>query len=84
LEKETQLWLHEQETRKQTMDKMKIQILQFNNMVATKEFNRQNGDKDKDQTIIKVNELKQERHETKAKLDDLLKRSMDLDPTYVK
>jgi hypothetical protein len=40
------------------MDKMTIQIVQLNNMVATKEFNRQNGKKDKEQAIIKVNELK--------------------------
>jgi hypothetical protein len=45
LEGEKQLWLQEQETRKQTMDKMTIQILRLNNMVATNEFNRQNGNK---------------------------------------
>jgi hypothetical protein len=58
LEGEKQLWLQEQETRKQTMDKMTIQILRLNNMVATNEFNRQNGNKFKEQTIIEVNELK--------------------------
>ncbi len=66
------------------MDKMTIQILRLNNMVATNEFNRQNGNKFKEQTIIEVNELKQEMHKTKAKTHDLLKRSKDLDPTYVK
>jgi hypothetical protein len=30
------------------MDEMTIQILQLNNMVATKEFNRQNGEKNKE------------------------------------
>jgi hypothetical protein len=66
------------------MDKMIIQILQLNNMVATKEFNKQNADKDKEQAIIEVNELKQEIHKTKAKLDHLLERRKDLDLTYVK
>ncbi len=52
-------------------------------MVVAKEFSKQNVDRDKEQTNIEVNELNQEMHKTKAKLNDLLKRSKDLDPTYV-
>jgi hypothetical protein len=52
-------------------------------MVVVKEFNKQNVDRDKKQASIKVNELKQEIHKTKVKLNDLLERSKDLDPTYV-
>ncbi len=52
-------------------------------MVVAKEFNKQNADKDKEQANIEVNELKQEMHKTKAKLDDLLEMSKDLDPTYI-
>jgi uncharacterized coiled-coil protein SlyX len=52
-------------------------------MVVVKEFNKQNADRDKEQANIEVNELNQKMHKTKAKLDDLLERSKDLDPTYV-
>ncbi len=52
-------------------------------MVVAKEFNKQNANRKKEQANIEVNELKQEMHKTKAKLDDLLERSKDLDLTYV-
>ncbi len=61
-----------------------VQILQMNNMVATQEFNKQNVEKAKEYAIMEVNELKQEMHKTKSKLDDLMERGKDLDPTYVK
>lgn len=66
------------------MDRMTVQIFQFNNMVATQEFIRQNVEKIKEQIVIDVNELKQEMHKTKAKLNDLLERNKDLDPSHVK
>ncbi len=53
-------------------------------MVATKEFNKYNVEKAKEQAVMEVNELKQEMHNAKSKLDDLMERGKDLDPTYVK
>ncbi len=72
------------EIKKQTTDKMTIQILQMNNMVIAEEFNKQNIEKAKEQAIMDVNELKQEIYKTKSKLDNLVERNKDLDPTYVK
>jgi hypothetical protein len=46
------------EIKKQTTDKMTIQILQMNNMVIAEEFNKQNIEKAKEQAIMDVNELK--------------------------
>ncbi len=43
---------------KQTIVKTTIQILQMNNMVTTKEFNRLNVKKTKEKKIMEVNELK--------------------------
>ncbi len=63
---------------------MMVQIIQMNNMVATKEFNKQNVEKTKEQAVMEVNELKKEMHNTKSKLDDLMERGKDLDRTYVK
>ncbi len=39
-ERKKQLWLQEQETRKQTIDKMTVQILQMNNVVAIEKFSK--------------------------------------------
>ncbi len=63
---------------------MMIQILQMNNMVAIEEFNKQNVKKAKEPAVMEVNELKQEMHKTRSKLDDLMERGKDLDATYVK
>ncbi len=63
---------------------MMIIFLQMNNIIATKEFNRLNVEKVKEQTIMEINELKQETHKTKSNVDDLVEKSKDLDPTYVK
>ncbi len=53
------------------------------NMIAGEEFYKQKVEKDKEQTIIEVNELKQETIKTKSKLDDLLQKNKDLDLAYV-
>ncbi len=53
------------------------------NMITREELYRQKANKDKEQTIIKVNELRQEMIKTKSKLDDLLEKNKDLDLAYV-
>ncbi len=53
------------------------------NMIAGEEFYKQKVEKDKEQAIIEVNELKQETIKTKSKLDDLLQKNKDLDLAYV-
>ncbi len=83
LERWKELWLQEHETRNQTMEKLTVQILQMKNMIAGEEFHRQKVEKDKEQVVIKVNELGQEMVKTNLKLDDLVEKNKDLDPTYV-
>ncbi len=53
------------------------------NMITREEPYRQKAKKDKEQAIIKVNELRQEMIRTKSKLDDLLEKNKDLDLAYV-
>ncbi len=53
------------------------------NMIAREELCGQKAQKDKEQTIIKVNELRQEMVKTKSKLDDLVEKNKDLDLAYV-
>jgi methylmalonyl-CoA mutase N-terminal domain/subunit len=65
------------------MEKMMVQILQMKNMIVREEARRQKAKKDKEQIVIKVNELKQEMFKTKSKLNDLAKKNKELDSTYV-
>ncbi len=60
-----------------------VQILQMKNMIVREEARRQKAKKDKEQIVIKVNELKQEMFKTKSKLNDLAKKNKELDSTYV-
>ncbi len=62
---------------------MMVQILQMKNMIVREEARRQKAKKDKEQIVIKVNELKQEMFKTKSKLNDLAKKNKELDSTYV-
>ncbi len=62
---------------------MMVQILQMKNMIVGEEVRRQKAEKDNEQVIIEMNELKQEMVKTKSKLDDLVEKNKDLDSTYV-
>jgi hypothetical protein len=53
------------------------------NMIVGEEVRRQKAEKDNEQVIIEMNELKQEMVKTKSKLDDLVEKNKDLDSTYV-
>ncbi len=53
------------------------------NMIIGEELYRQKAKKDKEQEIVKVNELRQEMVKTKSKLDDMLEKNKDLDLAYV-
>ncbi len=53
------------------------------NMIAGKEFHKQKVEKDKEQVVIEVNESRQKMVKTNLKLDNLVEKNKDLDPTYV-
>ncbi len=65
------------------MEKMTVQILQMKNMISRVKFHGQKAKQEKEQAVIKMNDLKKEMVKTKSKLDDLVEKNKDLYPSYV-
>ncbi len=83
LERQRELWLQEHDTKNQTMEKMMVQILQMKNMISREELHRLKAEHEKEQAVIKMNDLRKEMVKTKSKLDDFVKKNISLDPSYV-
>jgi uncharacterized protein with PhoU and TrkA domain len=65
------------------MEKMMVQIVQMKNMISREELHRLKAEHEKEQAVIKMNDLRKEMVKTKSKLDDLVEKDISLDPSYV-
>jgi hypothetical protein len=54
------------------------------NVIEGEELHRHKAEKDKEQVVIELNELRQEMVKINLKLDNLVEKNKYLDPTYVK
>ncbi len=83
LERKKELWLQNQETKRNIIDKMFINIVQMKSMIAREEFRQHKAKKEEEKVVLEVLTLQKEIFKIKRRLDYLLEKYKDLDYVYV-
>jgi hypothetical protein len=83
LERKKELWLQNQETKRNIIDKMSINIVQMKSMIAREEFCQHKAKKEEEKVVLEVLTLQKEIFKIKRRLDYLLEKYKDLDYVYV-
>jgi hypothetical protein len=83
LERKKELWLQNQETKRNIIDKMSINIVQMKSMIAREEFRQHKAKKEEEKVVLEVLTLQKEIFKIKRRLDYLLEKYKDLDYVYV-
>ncbi len=83
LERKKELWLQNQETKRNIIDKMSINIVQMKSMIVREEFRQHKAKEEEEKVVLEVLTLQKEIFKIKRRLDYLLEKYKDLDYVYV-